>query len=316
MNYFALQNALKQRQARLICPLLLLAMLSACGGDKEKKPGQSLARVNGEEITVLQLNEELQRARVPAVQQEAATKQLLESLIDRQLLLSEAAKDKLDRDPKVLQAVERAKAVIVAQAYLQKVVGTPARPTAEQIADYYAKNPQFFAKRKVFDLRQLGVETSALNDELKAVIDNAKSLDDVAAWMDGHQVKYVRNQQQRSSTELPPALSSKLESMNKGQLFIVREGANSVIMAINDTKDAPLALEAAAPQIEQFLVNQKNKELADAELKRLRAAGKIEYLNRKPGEEKAPAASAPAATPATAPAAADGSTERGVAGLK
>ena len=38
-------------------------ILSACG-NKEKKAGQSLARVNGIDITVLQVNDELARAGV------------------------------------------------------------------------------------------------------------------------------------------------------------------------------------------------------------------------------------------------------------
>ena len=53
---------------RLLCAafvLLAATGLSACG-DKEKKPGQALASVNGKEITVLQLNEEMQRAGVQA----------------------------------------------------------------------------------------------------------------------------------------------------------------------------------------------------------------------------------------------------------
>ena len=77
---------------RVICSLLVLVVatgISACG-NKEQKAGQSLVRVNGEEITVLQINDELKRAGVQAEQQEAATKQLLESLIDRQLILAEA----------------------------------------------------------------------------------------------------------------------------------------------------------------------------------------------------------------------------------
>jgi len=108
--------------------LLVAVGLSACGG-KEKRVGQALASVNGEEITVLQLNDELQHANVPAVQQETASKQLLESLIDRQLLQNEAVKDKIDRDPKVVQAIERAKALIIAQAYMQKRIGAIAKPT-------------------------------------------------------------------------------------------------------------------------------------------------------------------------------------------
>ncbi|MCB2487481.1 hypothetical protein KQ783_15645, partial [Listeria monocytogenes] len=77
-----------------------------------------LASVTGEEITVLQLNEEMQRAGVPAAQQQTASKQLLPALIDRELLESAAAKEKIDRDPKVRQAIERARSLIIAQAYM------------------------------------------------------------------------------------------------------------------------------------------------------------------------------------------------------
>ncbi|UMR28350.1 EpsD family peptidyl-prolyl cis-trans isomerase [Massilia sp. MB5] len=293
-----------------------------------KKAGQALASVNGEEITVLQLNEELQRAGVQAAQQEEASKQLLEALIDRQLLQNEAQKEKIDRDPKVQQAIERAKALIVAQAYMQKRVGNIARPSKEEVEAYFKQHPEFFANRKAFDLRQLVIASEDMNDELKAAMDQAKSLEEVAVWMESHKVKYARAQVVRSSADLPPELSGKLLAMPKGQLFIIREGARTMLMAIADTKEAPVTLEVASQQIEQFLFNKKNKEAADAEVKRLRTSAKIEYLGKQKAPAAAPAASATAAAPAAplaAPSAAEGaasadplggSAERGVAGLK
>ncbi|MBW3512483.1 EpsD family peptidyl-prolyl cis-trans isomerase [Janthinobacterium sp. NKUCC06_STL] len=302
---------------RLLCAALVLlaaAGLSACG-NKEKKAGQALASVNGEEITVLQLNEELQRAGVQAPQQAAASKQLLESLIDRQLLQNEAAKEKVDRDPKVMQAIERAKALIVAQAYMQKRIGAATRPSKAEVEEYFTKNPLFFSQRKQFDLRELVIPTAALNDELKAVMDRAKSLEDVAQWLDEHKIAFGRTQVSRTSADLAPELSGKLQSMPKGQLFIVREGERSLLIALADIKDSPVGLDAAAPQIEQFLANKKNKDAAEAELKRLRASAKIEYFNKD-------AAASASATAAAAPAAAapansaHEANERGVAGLK
>ena len=112
--------------------VLLVALgLSACGGDKKKEASQSLVRVNGEEITFLQLNEELSRTPPQPNQaaQDAARKQVLEALIDRQLLQNEAMTNKLDRDPKVMQAIERAKAQIIAQAYLQTRMAKATKPT-------------------------------------------------------------------------------------------------------------------------------------------------------------------------------------------
>jgi EpsD family peptidyl-prolyl cis-trans isomerase len=313
------------------CAALMLAMLAGCG-EKEKKPGQALASVNGDEITVMQLNEELARSGVQAGQQDVASKRLLEGLIDRQLLVAEAAKEKLDRDPKVVQAIERARALIIAQAYLQKKVGTPAKPGANEVSDYFTQNPMFFANRKQLNMRQIVLPTAALDDKVKAVIDGAKTLDEVAAWLESNHIKFGRNQVSRSSAELPPELTSKLLAMKPGQLFIVREGERSLLISISDIKDAPVTLEQATPQIEQFLINRNGKNVADAELKRLRAAAKIEYLGKEAG--KAPAAPAPAPAPAPDPAAVPAApavpaasaapasagdaaaNERGVAGLK
>lgn len=305
------------RQLMCAAAVLVAASLAACGSKTESKPGQSLASVDGKEITVLQLNEELMRANVPAAQQEQARKRVLEALIDRQLLETEAAKEKVDRDPKVMQSIERAKSTIVAQAYLQKRIGTPARPSHTEVEQYFNQNPQLFTNRKVFDMRQLVLPTSAVNDQVKAAIDASKSLDEVAAWLDEHKIKYGRGQLARSTQDLPPELSAKLVAMPKGQLFIIREGDRSMLLSISDVKDAPVTLEQATPQIEQFLMNKKNREAAEAEIKRLRTAAKIEYLNKSDAPAPGKAPDVPAVAGTAAPASdATAVNERGVAGLK
>ena len=281
---------------------MLVVLVSACSSKVEQKPGQALANVNGEEITVMQLNDELSRSNAPATQQEAARKQALESLIDRQLLIGEAAKEKVDRDPRVVQAIERARSVILAQAYMQKRIGAPAKPTAAEVEAYYSQNPQFFSQRKHFDMREIVLPTREVSDELKAVMDKTRSLYEVAAWLDQHKVKYQKAQLSRSGSELPPELSAKLLALAKGQLFIVREGERSMLVTIADIRSSPVELDAARPQIEQYLVARKGKESAEEEVKRLRASAKIAYINQ-------PSPVADAGAPATA-------LERGVAGLK
>lgn len=293
---------MKHINPNMACAGLLVVLLSACSNKVEQKPGQALASVNGEEITVMQLNDELSRSNAPATQQEAARKQALEALIDRQLLIGEAAKEKVDRDPRVVQAIERARSVILAQAYMQKRIGTPAKPTAAEVEEYYSQNPQFFSQRKHFDMREIILPTRDVTDELKAVMDKTRSLDEVAAWLDAHKVKYQRAQLSRSGSELPPELSAKLLALAKGQLFIVREGERSMLVTIADIRPAPVELETARPQIEQYLAARKGKEAAEQEVKRLRASAKIAYINQ-------PAPVAEAGVPAT-------EMERGVAGLK
>ena len=293
--------------------LLTVAGLAACGGDKQKKVGQALASVNGEEITALQLNEELQRAGVPAAQQEAASKQLLEALIDRQVVENVALKEKIDRDPKVMQAVERAKALIISQAYMQKKLSGIARPSKAEVEDYFNKHPELFSNRKQFDMRQLLIASKDMNDALKQVIDKSKSLDEVAAWMESNKIGFARAQVSRTTTDLAPELVAKLQSMPKGQLFIINEGERAMLMTIVDIKDVPVKLAVAAPQIEQYLVNTRAKDAAKQEMERLRAAAKIEYLNQPAASAATAASGAASAASASASAAA---TARGVAGLK
>ena len=310
----------------MLCAALILtaAGLSACGNKaRETKPGQALASVNGAEITVLQLNEELQRAGIGPSQQGAASKQRLQALIDRQLLQGEAAREKLERDPKVIQSIERAKALILAQEYLRKRIGNLPRPTAAEIDDYFNKNPQFFSQRKQFNLNQLVIATTDMTPALKAAADNARSLEDVAAWMDAQKVRFVRTQLARSTADLSPEMSAQLLRMPKGQLFIVKENERTLLISIAEIRAAPVPLEVASQQIEQFLVNKRNKELAAAELARLRASAKIEYLNKSMAMDAKPAAAAavaPAgglgAPPAADEAAVKAALERGVAGLK
>ncbi|WP_167389629.1 EpsD family peptidyl-prolyl cis-trans isomerase [Janthinobacterium svalbardensis] len=291
--------------------LLTVAGLAACGGDKQKKVGQALASVNGEEITALQLNEELQRAGVPAAQQEAASKQLLEALIDRQVVENVALKEKIDRDPKVMQAVERAKALIISQAYMQKKLSGMARPSKAEVEDYFNKHPELFSNRKQFDMRQLLIASKDMNDALKQVIDKSKSLDEVAAWMESNKIGFARAQVSRTTTDLAPELIAKLQAMPKGQLFIINEGERAMLMTIVDIKDVPVKLAAAAPQIEQYLVNTRTKDAAKQEMERLRAAAKIEYLNQPAAATTASGAASAASASASAAA-----TARGVAGLK
>jgi len=320
-----------QNWARLAGALLLMAMLGGCGRQPASSPpGQALASVNGVEITVLQLNDELARAGASAsnVGQEAASKQLLQALIDRQLLLTEAAREKLDRDPKVMQAIDRARALIVAQAWLQKRIGNLDRPAASEVEAYFAAHPQFFASRRQFTMDQLQIPVAALTPALRHVVDAASSLDDVAKALAANQVQMARSRVTRSTADLAPALANRLLAMRKGMVFAVQEGDRALVVALQGVEDAPVTLAVARPQIEQFLMKQRQKEAASAELVRLRASARIDYLNKaladasdmtaqsavKPDTPVAalPTAPAPARQDATANAALD----RGVAGLK
>ena len=285
MTYYNVQSLerkyVSRRNPLYFTLVVIVAVGVAACGNKEKA-GQTLARVNGVDITVLQLNDEIQRANVPADKQEAANKQLLESLIDRQLILEEAMRSKIDRSPEVVQAIERAKAQIIAQAYLQSVTSKVAKPTKAEIDDYYQKHPELFSKRKQFILNQIIIPETSFSDELKQFIDSANTEQEVADWMDQHGVNYTRMQAIRSSMDLPADAVSKLMELPKGKLFLFSEGNNRVLNVIDAIKDSPVMAANAAPLIERFLTNEKMKDAARTEIAHLRSQAKIEYMNGAP----------------------------------
>ena len=258
--------------------LFTIVGISACE-NKEKGHGQALVRVNGAEITVLQLNDELHRAGVKAEHQEVATKQLLEKLIDRQLIMEEAKRNNIDRSPNVIQAIERSKVQIITQAYLESLVNQIQKPSKAQIDEYYQLHPEYFAQRKQFDMQQLVISSKDFSNELNRAVDAAVSLDEVELWLNQHNIGYRRGQLSRSITDLPEYLVQKFNGLHKGQLIIINEGDNTILSSITDIMESPVSAESAASQIEQYLNSKKAKEAVEQEIKHLRSSAKIEYLD-------------------------------------
>ena len=110
---------------RRLCLSVLIALtvaLSSCGrADVKKTSGQIVAKVNGDEISVHQINNAIARSNdIPPDEAKQAAAQTLERIIDQELLVQKALKDKLDRDPQVMQSIEDAKRQILARAYIER----------------------------------------------------------------------------------------------------------------------------------------------------------------------------------------------------
>jgi len=290
------------RPVKLVLMLAALGLLVSCGDKKtgEVKAGQSIVRVNGDEITIHQLNAELQRANVQPAQQELAGKQITKSLVDRQILVQQAITDKLDRNPNVMQAIESAKAQILAQAYIEGKIASIANPTETEISEYRAKYPEIFANRKVYIMEELSFIVTPENvKDLKPLSDSAKTLEDVTAWLDSHQVKYGHTKSAHAAETVPGELLNKFSKMVVGDLIFINANGRTVVGRLVEVKDVPISEKDSKPLIQRIILSQKRKDVAEAELKRLRELAKIEYLN----DKFAPSASAePAAVPPPAAA--------------
>ena len=299
--------------ARHWMPLLALSaaavLLVGCGEKKEKAASQTAVKVDKEEITVHQINFVLQQQRgLRPEQTDAASKQILERLIDQELALGKAEELKVDRDPRVVQALEAARREIVSRAYLEKVGEAAAKPTAEEIKKYYDEKPALFSERRVYSIQEIAIEAkpeqvAVLREKLAA----AKNIAEFVEWLKANDYRFSGNQAVRAAEQLPLNSLESFARMKDGQAAIVPAANGVQVIVLAGSRSQPVTEEQARPAIEQFILNERKRKLIEDDVKAMRAAAKIEYVG-KFAEGAASAAAAASATPAptAAPAASGG----------
>jgi EpsD family peptidyl-prolyl cis-trans isomerase len=281
-----------------VAVLSCAALLAGCG-DKKERASQTAAKVNKEEITVHEINFVLQQQRnLRPEQAEAASRQILERLIDQQLALQKANEQKLDRDPRVLQALEAARREILARAYLEKVGEAAAKPTPEEIKKYYADKPALFAERRVYSIQEILIEAKPEQVAgLRAKLGEVKNISEFIDYLKANDFRFSGNQAVRAAEQLPLSSLEAFSKMKDGQAVMVPSPNGVQVIVLAGTRSQPVTEEQARPAIEQFILNERKRKLIEDDVKALRAAAKIEYV----GKFAEPAASAPAPAPTAAP---------------
>ena len=290
----------------LIALVSSAALLAACGDKKEKTASQTAAKVDKAEITVHQINFVLQQQRnIRPEQADAASKQILERLIDQELALQKADDLKIDRDPRVVQQLEAAKREIIARAYLEKVGEAAPKPTAEEIKKYYDEKPALFKARRIYSIQEIAIEAkpdqvAGLRDKLAA----SKNINEFVEFLKANEFKFSGNQAVRAAEQLPLQSLDAFAKMTDGQAML-NQAANGVqVVVLAGSRSQPVSEEQARPAIEQFLLNDRKRKLIEDDIKAMRAGAKIEYVGKFGEGAPAAGAAAPAAAPAPAPTAA------------
>jgi len=282
-------------------------MLAACGDKKDKPATQTAARVNKEEITVHQINFLLQQQQrgVRPEQTEAASKQVLERLIDQELALQKAGELKVDRDPQVVQQLEAARRDIVSRAYFEKVAAGASKPSAEEVKKYYDENPALFSQRRVYQLQELMVEAAPDRvPTLRTQLQNAKNVGEFVEYLKKNDYKFSANQAVRAAEQLPLATVGTFAQLKDGQAILSQTPTGAQVIVLVASRSQPVDEERAKPAIEQFLVNERKRKIVADDLKALRAAAKVEYMGKfAEGAASAPVAAAPTAADVAASAA-------------
>jgi len=265
------------------CIIALAAtLIGGCGKKEgaEKAATQVAAKVNSTEVTVHQVNALLARIpNLPAEMAPRAKRDALARLIDQQLAVQQGVAKKLDRSPEVVQAIELARAEIIARAYADSVARAAPKPSEDEVKKYYAEHAELFAQRRIYNIEELTMAPrEKLAPTLKERAAKAKDLTEIVTWLRGEKINAAANRAVRAAEQIPLPLLPDMHKMKNGEIRVFEnEGRVSVIRVVG-TRDAPVDEATAAPRIRQFLANQRASEAVANDMKALKAAAKIEYM--------------------------------------
>ncbi|MES1982995.1 MAG: EpsD family peptidyl-prolyl cis-trans isomerase [Pseudomonadota bacterium] len=275
---------------RRVLVLGLLFALAACEHKKEvaaapqlpEKAGaetQVAAKVNGDEVSVQQVNYAMSRlGNIAQGREDEASRQLLRGLVDQQILVKQAVDQKLDQNPAVHQALEAARRQILVQASLEKMTPQLSQPTDAEIHEYYVKSPELFSNRRIYKFAQILITGTPDADKIKGLLKGTKNLDEFSVKLNKENIPFKAAAAVKPAEELPIALLPKFAKMEKGEVGLIPSADGLTILQLQDFKEQPLTESQAHAVIGNFLMEQKRKALLEAEVKKLHDAAKIEYF--------------------------------------
>jgi len=301
--------------AKIYLPLLVGVALAMSGCVDKKKTTTTtdnspvVAKVNGTPFTEQQVNATVQRiANLDKSRTKEASLQVVRSLVDQEVLVQQAQKDKLDSDPKVAELLDAARRQVLAQAYMEKKLGALTTPTAAEVTAFYNQHPELFAQRKLYRIQEVAIKAPPGEYEsIRAQLAASKSLNDFATWLKTKNYPVNGTQEVKAAEQLPAPLLAKLKDMPDGQATVVPTPEGLIILVLAGSQLQPVTEAQAKPAIERLVQAQKRQEAAKQELDKLKAATKIEYLGAyaeagKQDTAQPPGATTNAESPAAQPA--------------
>lgn len=283
--------------------LLAAAAVVACGAKSSDPATQIAAKVNREEISVHQVNYFLRRqGTVASDHLDAVSRQTLEALVDQELAVQAALKQKLDRDPAVVQSLEAARRELLARAFAERLTQGVSPPTPQEVKQYYDSKPALFARRRLYTLVDTAIDASP--DEQKTIaaqLPATRGTADVVLVLRQAGLRFGSRRTTIGAEALPLHAVDRMAALNDGQSLLVGGPRDAHIYTVIDARQAPLNLEEARTAIENFLTAERRRAVLEQQIKTLRSTARIEFVGRFAQPASAPGAAAALSSPTSLP---------------
>ncbi|HOI15576.1 MAG TPA: peptidylprolyl isomerase [Geobacteraceae bacterium] len=166
--------------------MVLALSLCACKPattEQAKKEGKTLAEVNGNVITTQDFQTEVDRLPPylkPMVQSSEGKRELLESMIVREIVLEQAKKDGIDKDKEVADRMEDLRKRLIVETYLKKKVEKEAQISDAEMKKFYDENKEKFKAGDQVKASHILVKTEEEAKDVLAKLKGGAKFDELA----------------------------------------------------------------------------------------------------------------------------------------
>jgi peptidyl-prolyl cis-trans isomerase C len=283
-------------RTRIFSGLAMVAVLVGTAACKREATGQVAAVLNGEEVTLQEINNEIGNANLPnnadtkLIQQAA-----LQRILDRRLLAQAAREDGMDKTSEYLIREKQLQDALAIQLMTKKVSSAVAVPTEGQIEKYQADHPVMFAGRNVYSMDRLQFQMPNDRSVLQA-LQPLHTLAAIVQKLDQLGLKYVRSHGEADFATMPKQALNQILSLPPGEPFIIPENGIINVNVLTGSRPEPLAGPEANKIAVQAIRNEEMAKTIEARRKAKWAAVKVEYQKgfEPPKQPVAGAAAAPA----------------------
>ena len=259
-----------------------MLLMSACEQPATTAPDAVVAKVGSEAIGEFEVGRAVARlGPMNAAESAQARGKVLDALIDQHLVSNAARNAKLDKVPEVALAMQQAQRQVLVEAYMERLFKDMPQPSDEEIRDYYNRHPELFAQRKVYRVRELELQLAPERlAEVEAKLKQSRNLSEFIDWLGAQGIAAKSGEAVRPAEKIPDAMLARLVDMKAGEVIVVPVDENRIsVLQLLGSQAQPVSLEQARDAIAGLILSGKRKTLLEAEVRKLRIRGKVEYAS-------------------------------------
>jgi peptidyl-prolyl cis-trans isomerase C len=264
LNFKPGHTSMKLRFGVVLCASACLLLVS-CGKGKEPG-GQVAATVDGKEITMIDLRNEMAGYTAPdAKTRKLAERAALDQIVVRKLLVASAEKQKLDQTPEFVQQKQKLDETLLVRFWQNKIAKSVPAPSKDEVDRFVAAHPDLYANHRVFLLDQIRmprINDPALFVQLKPL----KSLPEVAQLLTSKNIPFQQGETRLDALAVDPAIIDQLLKLPADDVFVMPQGNFLVVNKIREIQTTPVPPDVVTKHAIQVITARRTQEAVQREL--------------------------------------------------